>query len=84
MENVNSGGSEDALWDCELLKTIIVVLRKELVLYVLTHFLSADFDLSELFNSMKTTYLWELLVKGTVMQIEKALINDRLRNSKGS
>ena len=67
-----------------ILKTMIVVLRKELVLYVLIHFVSADFGLSQLFNSMKTTCLWELLVKGTVMQIEKALLNDRLRNSKGS
>ena len=67
-----------------ILKTMIVVLRKELVLYVLTHFVSADFGLSELFSSMKTTCLWELLLKGTVMQIEKVLINYPLRNSKVS
>ena len=46
------------LWGIAIIPVMMtVVLLKELVLCALTHFVSA------LFNLMKTTCLWELLVK---------------------
>ena len=51
------------LWGIvNILKMIIVVLMKELVLYVLTHLVSANLGLSQMFNFMKTTSIRELLV----------------------
>ena len=44
-----------------IINMIIVVLGKELALYVQTHSVSENLGLSELFYSMKTTCIWELL-----------------------
>ena len=52
------------LWGIAIIAVMMtVVLLKELVLCALTHFVSAYLGLSQLFNLMKTTCLWELLVK---------------------
>ena len=42
------------------LNIIIVVLRKELVLYVLTRLVSTDLGLLQLFNLMKINCIWEV------------------------
>ena len=44
-----------------ILNIITVVLRKELVSYVQTQFVSTDLGLSQLFNSMKTNCIRELI-----------------------
>ena len=51
------------LWGIvNILKMIIAALTKELVLYVLTHLVSANLGLSQMFNFMKTSCIRELLV----------------------
>ena len=47
-------------WVVNILNIITVVLKKELVLYVLTQLVSTYLSLWQLFNSMKTNCIWEL------------------------
>ena len=48
-------------WVVNILNIIIVVLKKELVLYVLTQLVSTYLGLLQLLNSVKTNWIWELM-----------------------